>query len=217
VWLEAEIERHLDLLAGYDPTTRPDAGADAMRILGGPVRAFDAAGILGRGRAAVADLATSIAVVGFDTGRAIAGDGRVRREWVRFLRDRPKAVPHPHEPDHVSTPRTVLGVLHGRTARVDEVAWSTDAVDLAVTLRPASEEAGVAGEHRRFTATESLPWYARVVDDRGRLHLGQPRTPILAGGTGARFTLRPGLDAGVRRLHVRVSSRGAKVEGTVAL
>ena len=58
---------------------------------------------------------------------------------------------------------------------------------------------------------------ARLLDQRGRLHLGQPSRSYKDGGTTATLLLRPGLSDGVSSLHVRVTSRGRKVEGQVAL
>lgn len=210
VWLEAEIERHLDLLAGYDPGVRPDAGAETLRILAAPARAFDASGVLGAsGKALVADVTTSIAAAGFETGRTPPGDGRVRRDWVRFLRDRPDPLPDPFEPAKSVTPRAVLGELGDRTVRIDEVAWTEQAMELVVGLP------GTAG----FLVDDvpQAPWQARVLDARGRLHLGQPVRPYRGGGNSARFLLRPGLEDGVTALQVRVARLGRKVEGPVAL
>jgi hypothetical protein len=210
VWLEAEIERHLDVLAGYDPATRPDPGADTLRILAAPARAFEAAGVLGAaGKALLADLAASIAAAGFDPGRATPGDGRVRRDWVRFLRDRPGPIPEPFEPTKSVRPRAVLGTIGDRTVRVDEVAWNEHAVELTVAV------------HGTDTFAPDLPgrvaWQARAVDPRGRLHLGQPSRSYKHGGTAATLRLRPGLEDGVSSLQVRITSHGRKVEGQVHL
>jgi hypothetical protein len=209
VWLEAEIERHLDLLADFDAVTRPDAGADTLRIVAAPARAFEVAGVLGSaGRALLDDLAASVLAAGFDAGRAPHGDGRVRRDWVRFLRDRPPPLPASFEPDKSVHPRTVLGTLaDGRPVRVDEVAWTAAAVSLTVTMR---------GEDP-FAVNERVPIQARILDPRGHLHLGQPTRSFKDGGTSATFLLRPGLEDGVANVQVRVTSRGRKVEGTVAL
>ena len=208
VWFEAEIERHLDLLAAYDPAVRPDAGAETLRILAGPARAFEAAGVLGApGKAMVADLTASIAAAGFDPGRTTPGDGRVRREWVRFLRDRPAPFPDPFEPTKSVRPRTPLGAIDDQTLRVDEVAWNEGALELTVSFR---RDDGIA-------VTDRSPWLARVVDQRGRLHLGQPVRSYREGGTVAVFALRPGLDDTGAALQVRLSNRGRKVEGRVDL
>lgn len=210
VWFEAEIERHLDLLAAHDPAVRPDAGGETLRILAAPARAFDAAGVFGaEGKGLVADLTASIADAGFDPGRATPGDGRVRRDWVRFLRDRPPPFPDPFEPGKSVQPRAILGTIGDRTVRVDEVAWTEGALELRVALR------GTDG----FTVDvlEQPPWCARVLDHRGRVHLGQPSRSSDQGGTATTFRLRPGLEDGVSVLQVRISSRGWKVEGQVAL
>lgn len=209
VWLEAEIERHLDLVAGFDPATRPDAGAAAMRILGGPVRAFEAAGALGPGRALMDDFGASLVSAGYEAGRTRAGaDGRLRREWVRFLRERPDPMPEPHQADEVREPSAALGVVAGRTARVDRVAWSGAAVDVRVTLRAAAGPR--FGDHR-------TPWHARALDSRGRLHLGPPSTSAAEGGSSAMFRLRPGLTRDADRLVVRITCGGERIEGTVPL
>jgi hypothetical protein len=207
VWLEAEIERHLDLLAAYDPTVRPDAGADTLRILAAPTRAFEAAGALGaRGRALLTDLTASIAAAGFDPGRAAPGDGRVRRDWVRFLRDRPPLPPDPFEPVGSARPRTVLGRIGDRTVRVDEVAWTSELIELHVALRP---DEGIGSRER-------IAWQARALDHRGRLHLGQPTVPLVDAGASATFRLRPGLEDGIAGLQVRVTAKGQRVEGNVS-
>ena len=210
VWFEAEIERHLDLLAAFDPATRPDAGAETIRILAAPARAFEAAGVLGAtGRALVADLVASIADAGFDPGRGTPGDGRVRREWARFLRDRPPPLPEPFEPTRAVHPRAPLGAVGEHTLRADGVAWNHDALELTVSFRRPD---GIA-------VTDRTPWLARAVDHRGRLHLGQPTRSHRDGGTAAVFTLRPGLDDGQGHgtLDVRLTNRGRKVEGRVEL
>ncbi|HUP84870.1 MAG TPA: hypothetical protein VM143_04295 [Acidimicrobiales bacterium] len=207
VWLEAELERHLDLLAAYDPIVRPDAGAETLRILAAPARAFEAAGVLGApGRALLADLTASVAAAGFDPGRPTPGAGRVRRDWVRFLRDRPPPPPAAFDPTASARPRMVLGRLRDRTVRVDEIAWTSDAIELHLALRP--DEGIGRGEH--------AAWHARMVDPRGRVHLGQPAVPRLDGGASATLRLRPGLEDGVKALVVRVTSRGQRVEGRVA-
>lgn len=208
VWLEAELDRHLDLLAAHHPTTRPDAGAEALRILAAPARAFEAAGVLGAaGRALVADLVASIAAAGFDPGRTASPDGRVRREWVRFLRDRPAPFPEPFEPAKSVRPRTPLGLVGDHALRMDEVAWNEDGLELSVSFRRGD---GIA-------VTDRTRWLARAVDHRGRLHLGQPTRSHRDGGTSAVFALRPGLDDGGTVLHVRLSNNGRKIEAKVSL
>ena len=208
VWLEAEIERHLDLLASFDPATRPDAGAETIRILAAPGRAFEAAGVLGAaGKALLADLTATVAAAGYDTGRTVTGDGRIRRDWVRFLRDRPAEIPAAFEPAKSVRPRTVVGAIEGQTIRVDEVAWTEDAIELTIALRGAD----------RFSITDRGSLQARAVDGRGHLHLGQPTRSVKDGGTAAVLLLRPGLEDGTTALQVRITSRGQRVEGQVAL
>ena len=208
VWFEAEIERHLDLLAAYDPEVRPDAGAETLRILAAPARAFEAAGVLGAaGKSLVADLTASVAAAGFDPGRTTPGDGRVRKEWVRFLRERPVPFAVPFEPAKSVQPRTPIGDLGEHTLRVDEVGWNDDAVELTVAFR---RPGGLA-------VVDRTPWLARVLDHRGRLHLGQPTRSHRDGGTAAVFALRPGLGDGGTVLHVRLTNGGRRVEGKVSL
>jgi hypothetical protein len=214
VWLEAELERHLDLLASRDPAVNPGAGAEALRILAGPVRALEAAGALGDdGHRLVADFATSIAAAGFEVGRGTATDGRVRREWARFLRDRPEPWPADQgDPIEVRHPRMLLGTLRGRAVRVDEVGWSSLEVGIRLALRPLASV-----ERHLLDADDLAPWSVRAVDDRGRLHLGAPVPPVAEAGGGLRVRLRPGLAPGVQRLDLRVTARGARLEGSVLL
>jgi hypothetical protein len=212
IWLEAELERHLDLLASYDPTTDPQAGAEAMRILTGPVRALEAAGALGAAKPLVADFATSIAAAGFDPGShhpPTNESGRVRREWVRFLRDRPGPWPDLPQPAEVRHPKLLLGHLCHRAVRIDELSWSEVEVGVRLTLHPVGQATiDVAGR---------VPWSMRVIDDRGRLHLGHPLPPIALGPSGPGFRLRPGLAAGVQRVDVRITAQGARLEGSIPL
>lgn len=207
VWLEAEVERHLELVSAFDPATRPDAGASALRVLGGPVRAFESAGALGSARRLVDDLAASLASAGFDTGRVRPGsEGRVRREWVRYLRERPSSAPGA-APPQVRVPRIALGELSGRVVRVDHVGWTATEIDVRVTARSAT------GPGRE----DWTPWHARVLDRRGRLHLGPPTTSLFDGGSRAHFRLRPGLPADADRVDLRITAGAARVEGTVLL
>ena len=207
VWLEAELERHLDLLAGYDPNTASAAGADTMRILAGPVRALESAGALGAGKAMVADFVASISAAGFDIGQVDLGleGGRVRREWVRYLRDRPAPWGDGEAMDDVRHPQLVLGTIGERMVRVDGVAWSDRELVVHLTVRSVG---------RGWLDTkDTVGWSLRVLDDRGRLHLGQPVPPV----SGLRYRLRPGLVAGVRRLDVRLTARGERLEGSIPL
>jgi hypothetical protein len=126
---------------------------------------------------------------------------------VQFLRDGPPPLPEPHEPDERRTPRLLLGEIAGRLVRLDTLAWSADAIDLEVIVR---------GPDGRADPEVGVPWQARVLDDRGHVHLGQPA--VLRGGAGRlRFALRPGVGPGVNRLDLRVTRGGARLEGSVAL
>ena len=208
VWFEAEVERHLDLLTAFDPAVRPDAGAETLRLLAAPARAFDAAGVFGAaGKALVADLTASLAAAGYDPGRGTPGDGRVRKGWVRFLQDRPPPLAVPFEPAKSVRPRTTLGEIGDHSLRVDEVAWNDDAMEVTIAFR---RPGGLA-------VVDRTPWLGRVVDHRGRLHLGQPTRSHRDGGTAAVFALRPGLADGATVLQVRVTNGGRRVEGKVEL
>jgi hypothetical protein len=55
------------------------------------------------------------------------------------------------------------------------------------------------------------------MDDRGRLHLGQASIPALDGGTSVGFVLRPGLEPGIKRMQLRLTSRAERLEGMVEL
>ncbi|MDP9441840.1 MAG: hypothetical protein M3P34_06640, partial [Actinomycetota bacterium] len=89
VWLEAEIERHLGLLAAFAPGDPHPAGAETLRILAGPVRALVAAGAGEACLALLDQLAASLAAAGFETEKADADPLAARPEWARFLHERP--------------------------------------------------------------------------------------------------------------------------------
>lgn len=206
VWLEAEVERHLDLFVSFGSDARPWAATDLLRILGGPVRAFAAVGLLGEGEATVLDeVAATLAEVGTDAGRAIATGASPRTAWVEFLRARPAPLPEPHEPSERRLPRLPLGSVDGAHLRLDAVSWSAEAVDLELTVR----------RPRPAAAVDRFPWHARILDDQGRLHLGQSVALRPAGVL--RFALRPGLERDVHRIDVRVTRGGERVEASVAL
>ncbi len=206
IWLEAEIERHLDLFVSFDSETQAWAARDMLRILGGPVRAFEAvggepvSGLLG-------DLAATLAAAGVDPGREVPGEAVARREWVQFLRDRPAPIPDPHVPDERRRPRVRLGgKVTGPVVRVDLLAWSEDAIEMAVGVRTSPDLVGV---------DDRTPWHARVLDDRGHLHLGQTAS-LRPGDAALVFQLRPGLVIGVTRIDVRLTRGGWRVEGSIA-
>lgn len=208
VWIEAEIERHLDLLVSFSPQAQSWAALDLLRILAGPVRAFEAVGAGGGESARLLEsAAASLAAVGIDPGRAVGADAVARPEWVGFLRDRPAPLPEPHEVLDSRQPRQPLGQVAGRAVRVEAVAWSEDAIDLTVAVR------GPGGGIDRDLGAA---WQARLLDDRGHLHLGQPA--VLRGGAGLlSFALRPGLGPGVTRVDLRLSRRGQRVEASIDL
>jgi hypothetical protein len=114
--------------------------------------------------------------------------------------------------DHTPTERRRAWVELGQTpegdvVRVDEVAWSDRAVEVAVTVRRSSS---------RVVQADRTPWSLRLVDGDGHLHLGQPA--VLRPGTAAlRFSLRPGLVGPVHRLEARVTHGATTFEATVPL
>lgn len=210
VWLEAEVERHLDLFASFGTGARGWAAADMLRILAGPVRAFAAAGLLRSVEEArlLDDVAATLAAAGVDPGRPVDPGAVAHPAWLGFLRSEPRPLPDVHEPTERRRAWVALGATpDGDTVRVDEVAWSERAIDVTVTVRRSSS---------RVVRDDRTPWSLRLVDGDGGLHLGQPA--ILRAGAGVLpFSLRPGLAAGPQRLEARVTHGGACVEGTVAL
>lgn len=211
VWLEAEIERHLDLVAGFDPAEQPGAGADALRILSGPVRAFEAARVLGPAKALVTELAAALVDAGYDAGRnpatAPTGHERNRPQWVAFLRRRPRPLPEHFEPDETREPGADIGDIEGRTLRITKISWTADVLEVVASVR--SPAIDLADVYRT--------WACRAVNDRGGLHLGQPVAQRHDAGAAARFLLRPGLLSGSARLDVRVTSGGRCVDAVVPL
>lgn len=210
VWLEAEIERHLDLFASFGPDARAWAAADMLRILGGPVRAFGAVGLLpaAEGTRVLDDLTATLAAAEVDPGRPVEPDAGVRGPWLAFLQGRPAPLPEPFTPTERRLTRDVLGELpSGEVVRLDGLAWGDGALEVGVAIRR-----GAGG----LAARDRTPWSVRVLDDLGHLHLGQPAV-LRVGAAGCRVALRPGLDPGVTRLEVRVTHGPHRVEGAVAL
>ena len=208
VWLEAEVERHLDLFASFGLDAQAWAAADLVRILGGPVRAFAAVGMLDEGEERILeDVIATLAAADVTVPRPPAAGAVARDAWVAFLRSRPAPLPAAHEPRHRRLPRLDLGRVGGVAARIDAVAWSEEAIEVEVAIRS-----------RRGSATvpESTPWYVRAQDEQGRLHLGQPVTPR-RGAASMAFTLRPGLADAVAHLDVRLTRGGECTEGSVPL
>ncbi len=210
VWLEAEIERHLDLLAGFDPEVYSGAGAETIRLLGAPARAFEAAGVLGPAARLLPDLAASLAAAGYSTGVEdpdAVGEDRIRRQWVAFLERRPKPLPDHYEPEESRAPRVVAGQIGDRCLRISRLSWTADVLEVVVTVR--------GGELEIADLYEA--WACRVVNERGGLHLGQPVPLHHDGGTAARFLLRPGLATSPQRLDIRITNGGRRVDAGVTL
>ena len=209
-WLEAEIDRNLDLFASFTADAQPWAARDLLRIVGGPVRAFESVGLLASkdGPALLDEVVASLVAAGVDCGRAAPAGTEPRAEWVDFLRARPAPLPEPFEPDEARRPDRTLGTLAGTTNRLVAVAWSADAVRLELTVRPPSGEVTGGGT--------TAPLHARAVDDAGRLHLGQPVTARRPSGTVHVF-LRPGFGPDVRGFDLRLTKGGERLDGSVAL
>lgn len=203
-WFEAEIDRHLDLLADFDVVLRPDAGREALHVLGGPVRAFEAAGVVGSTRHLLADVAASLGAAGFDVGPLVGGEER--RAWVAFLKDQPGSLAMA-EPDQFREVRQPVGEVAGRSVTVTSVAWSPVVVQVRTTVRSPS---GIGIE-------DGAPWSARVIDEGGHLHLGQPTMATSDGGSAAVFRLRPGFRQPPSRLELTITSRGTSAATTVEL
>ncbi|MDQ3106742.1 MAG: hypothetical protein M3Q68_02940, partial [Actinomycetota bacterium] len=81
-----------------------------------------------------------------------------------------------------------------------------EAIEVAVGVRAAPRMVGV---------DDRTPWHARVLDDRGHLHLGQTSS-LRPGDAALVFQLRPGLAVGVTRIEVRLTRGGWRVEGSIA-
>lgn len=209
-WLEAEIERHLDLFASFGFGARSWAASDLLRILGGPVRAFAAVGLLAAPEDArlLDEVAATLAADGVDLGRPTEPDVAPRPEWLDFLRSQPAPLLDVHEVAERRRAWVALGSTpEGDTVRVDEVGWSDTAIEVDVTIRRSSA---------RVMLTDRVPWSLRLVDRDGHLHLGQPA--VLRAGSGLlHFSLRPGLSERSPRLEARVTHGGSFVEATVPL
>jgi len=209
VWLEAEVERHLDLFASFGSDAQAWAAADLVRIIGGPVAAFSAVGMLDEDAGRILDdVIATLAAVGIDVPQPAGDGGEARPPWVEFLRSRPAPLPVDHAPVHQRLTRLALGRLGGIAVRIDSVAWSEEAIEgeLALRSRPGSET----------SVPLSAPWHVRIRDAEGRLHLGQPVTARRGAGS-VRFSLRPGLATAVGPLEVRVTRGGERVEASVPL
>lgn len=207
VWLEAEVERHLDLFASFGAAARTRAADDLLRILRGPVRAFSAVGLLDQEGGRILDeVAATLIAVGVPLDPASVAEAGPRDRWVEFLQSEPQPIPVPHQVEERRDVLVDLGRLGGALLWVEQVAWSPAAVEVAVAVR-ARPAAGT---------TRGPAWHARVVDAGGRLHLGQPLSPP-ATTTVLRFALRPGLDAPSGPVVLRITRGVACVEAEIVL
>ncbi len=184
VWLEAEIVRHLDLLAGMDAESRRVAGAQSLTLLRGPARAL--AAWSGRTDAddLVRELAASLAAAGL-VSESVATPPRPA--WVRLLRLPALPPPSGHPPTAGRDLRVPLGSLAGAPATLTRVAWSADAVELRVRTAAA---AGLARSPLEGPRARPPRWLARVVEPVAGLHAGQAGRRT---GDEVVFNLRPGL------------------------
>jgi hypothetical protein len=206
-WLEAEIERHLDLFASFNPGARSWAARDLVRIIGSHVRAFEAVGLLPAAEATRIrdEVVSSLHAAGVDPDRPAEPDVAPRAEWVQFLGGAPGPIPEPFVPTETRRPSLTIGQVRGVAVRLTDVAWNSAAVRLDLLLRPVTPVSGSA-----------TPLHARLVDDGGRLHLGQPdtrRRDVAA----LHLFLRPGLADGVRGFDLRLTKGGERIEASVAL
>ncbi len=197
VWLEAEIERHLDLLAGMAPGERPDAGGEVLRILSGPLRAFAATGAGEPCRRLVEQLAASLDAAGFDVGDLVTDPLVARPEWVRYLHERPIPRQTSAPLAHRRELREAIGCLGGRQVVLAGLGWSPDRLDVSMLLRPPRGAQGGRG---------SSGLAVRALDDQGRLHLGQVSGISVAGEV--LVHLRPGLGPAAASLQLRVTAGG---------
>jgi hypothetical protein len=209
VWLEAEAERHLDVVVDLDPVADPAAGADALRIVGGAVRAFEAAGVLGvEARDRFGELGAALAAAGFDVG-PLAGGSPPRSSWVDFLQRRPAALLFGDVADEVVEVRRTVGDIAGRTVSVSSLAWSPRILEVRLSVRTPP---GAAPGDR-------AAWSVRVTDPGGQVHLGQPQLATSDGAAYVVVRLRPGfeeLPSGTA-LDVRVVTGGDVAEATVVV
>lgn len=225
IWLEAEIGRHLDLLAAFDPATRPSAGTEAMRILAGPVRAFLAARALDRpGRALVDDFAASLVDVGYEVRRpssTTAGsgkerEGRPRAEWAAYLRQELAPPSDEFEAD-VTHPLDVnLGeVRPGLSVHLTRVAWTPEALEIIARIRHVGLDLAAGTLPVQVALDLDASWSCRMTDELGALHLGQPTRARFDGGRATRFRLRPGLPDGATTFELVIAVGGRQVAATV--
>ena len=221
VWLEAEIDRHLDLLAAFDPTSRPSAGTEALRMLAGPVRAFEASRALDRpGRALIDDFAATLAEVGYEVRRPARAspkrDGRARSEWVDFLRQALGTPADGFEPRHTRNVDAALGdVRPGLSVQLTRISWTADALELVARIRSERLDATRRVLQARDVLDLEAVWSCRVTDDRDGLHLGQPTRARYEGGSATRFVLRPGLAEGTSAIAIAITVGGRNVTGKV--
>ena len=208
-WLEAEAERHLDLFVNFNAEARAWAARDLVRIIGGPVRAFEAVGLLAPADATALrdEIVSSLHAAGVDPGQPAEPEVPPRAEWVEFLRARPGPIPEPFEPAHTRTTSLTIGQVRGAHVRLTTVAWNADAIRLDLTTRRADATGALPS---------AAPLHARLLDDAGRLHLGQPETRRRDVGVVHLF-LRPGLADDVRGFELRLTKGGDRVEASVPL
>lgn len=197
VWLEAEIERHLDLLGSMAPGERPEAGGEVLRILSGPIRAFAAAGAGEPCARLVEQLAASLDAAGFDVGDLVTDPLVARPEWVRFLHERPIPRPASGPVAHRRELREAMGRLGGHQVVLAGLGWSPDRLDVSMLVRPPR---GGEADH----GSQGLR--VRALDDEGRLHLGQVGEISAAGEV--LVHLRPGLGPAAASLQLRVTAGG---------
>lgn len=205
VWLEAEVERHLGMLAAFAGGERRRCGQETLHILAGPVRALSAAGAGVACSALIEQLRSSLAAAGFDTDGAI-DPLAARPEWVRFLHE--ALVPTADEGPLTRSRRldVSLGELRGRQVVLRNLAWSADRVELSLAFGPLAH--GRVGE-------DTTALGVRVIDDRERLHLGHAAAASFAGG--AVVPLRPGFDMEPATLALRISAGPECIDSPVVL
>lgn len=206
VWLEAEIERHLALLATFAADERPDAGTDTLRILAGPVRALAAAGASQACPALVDQLIASLAAAGFDVEASGADPLAARPEWVRFLHERPISSRDDQPLSQARRLGTPVGELAGRQVVLRGLAWSSERMELSIAFGPPP---------RDYVGPEITALAVRALDDRERLHLGQLSAVAFVGGTAVQ--LRPGLDTEVSTLLLRITAGAECISSAVVL
>lgn len=205
VWLEAEIERHLSLLSAFAGDDRRRSGQETLRILAGPVRALSAAGAGGACSALIEQLTASLAAAGFDPDAEVEPLA-ARPEWVRFLHEEPMPPGGDRPLTHSRRVDARLGELRGRQVVLRSLAWSADRVELSLAFGAVAQ--GRAGE-------DIAALGVRVLDDRGRLHLGHAAVSAFTGG--AVVPLRPGFDMDPFTLALRISAGPDCIDSPVVL